>query len=139
MFRAIIEGICYGTEHIFRTMRGHDFEPRLNVVSGGPTKSDLWMQITADVSGVPISFTRVSEGPVLGSAMLAAVGAGVYPDIQTAAQNMVHTERTLEPNQEAHEVYKFYVDRYIETYPLMKDLMHKTVRHVAGASKALQT
>jgi ribulose kinase len=139
IFRAIIEGICYGTEHIFRTMRGHDFEPRLNIVSGGPTNSELWMQMHADVSGVPISFTRVSEGPVLGSAMLAAVGAGIYSDIPTAARNMVHTERTLEPNEEAHEMYKFYVDRYIDTYPLMKDLMHKTVRHVAGGSKALQT
>ena len=84
MFRAIIEGICYGTEHIFRTMRGHDFEPRLNVVSGGPTKSELWMQMHADVANIPISLTRVGEGPVLGSAMLAAVGAGIYPDIQAA-------------------------------------------------------
>ena len=93
VFRAIIEGICYGTENILRTMRGHDFEPRLNVVSGGPAKSDLWMQMHADVSNVPISFTKVSEGPVLGSAMLAAVGAGIYPDIQTAAEHMVHTGR----------------------------------------------
>ncbi|HET7480269.1 MAG TPA: FGGY-family carbohydrate kinase [Rubrobacteraceae bacterium] len=132
MFRAILEGICYGTEHILRTMRGHDFEPKLNVVSGGPAKSELWMQMHADVSGVPISMTRVSEGPVLGSAMLASVGAGIYPDVQAAAQNMVHTERTIEPNLEAHEAYKFYVDRYIETYPAMKELMHKTVRHEAS-------
>ena len=79
VFRAIIEGICYGTEHIFRTMRGHDFNPRLNVVSGGPTKSDLWMQLHADISGTPISFTKVSEGPVLGSAMVAAVGRRDLP------------------------------------------------------------
>jgi FGGY-family pentulose kinase len=136
MFRAIIEGICYGTEEIFRTMRAHDFEPRINVVSGGPAKSDVWMQMHADVSNVPIGFTKVSEGPVLGCAMLAAVGAGIYPDIQTAAQNMVHTERTIEPNQEAHEAYQFYVDRYMETYPAMKDLMHQTVRHEASLDKA---
>jgi FGGY-family pentulose kinase len=132
VFRAIIEGICYGTEHIFRTMRGHDFEPRLNVVSGGPAKSDLWMQMHADVSNVPIAFTKVSEGPVLGSAMLAAVGAGIYPDVQTAAENMVHTESTIEPDPEAHEQYKFYLERYIETYPQNKDLMHKMTNHVAS-------
>ncbi|WP_119071032.1 FGGY-family carbohydrate kinase [Rubrobacter indicoceani] len=129
MFRAIIEGICYGTEHILRTMRGHDFEPRLNVVSGGPTKSDLWMQMHADVSGVPIALTKVSEGPVLGSAMLAAVGAGIYGDVQESAKNMVHDEGTIEPNPEAHEAYRFYVDRYIDTYPQMKELMHRTVRY----------
>lgn len=138
MFRAIIEGICFGTESIFRAMRAHDFEPRINVVSGGPAKSDLWMQMHADVSNVPIGFTKVSEGPVLGSAMLAAVGAGVYPDVQTASDNMVHTERTTEPNAEAHEAYQFYLDRYMETYPAMRELMHKTTRHeMAGEQSAV--
>jgi FGGY-family pentulose kinase len=129
VFRAIIEGICYGTENILRTMRGRDFEPRMNVVSGGPAKSELWMRLHADISNIPISFTRVSEGPVLGAAMLAAVGAGIYPDIQTAAANMVHTERTIEPDQARHEEYRFYVERYVETYPRMKELMHKMSLH----------
>ncbi len=134
LFRAILEGICYGTEDIFRNMRGHDFEPRSIVVSGGPTKSDLWMQMHADVSNVPISFTRVAEGPVLGSAMLAAVGAGIYPDIQAAAKHMVQVERTLEPDPVRHEEYKFYLERYVETYPRMMDAMHKLVRHVAAGT-----
>ena len=132
VFRSIIEGICYGTEDIFRTMRRHGSQPSECVVAGGPTKSELWMQMHADVSNVPVSLTRESEGPVLGSAMLAAVGAGIYPDVQTAADNMVHTERTIEPDPEAHEEYKFYVDRYIETYPRMKDLMHEMSRHEAS-------
>ncbi len=132
IFRAILEGICYGTEHILRTMRENDFEPKEIVASGGPTKSELWMQMHADVSNVPISLTKEKEAPVLGSAMLAAVGAGIYKDIPEAAENMVHTERTIEPDEEAHEEYKFYVDRYIETYPAMRELMHKTAQHVAG-------
>jgi FGGY-family pentulose kinase len=132
LFRAILEGICYGTEDCLRTFRTHKFEPRLNVASGGPTKSELWMQIHADVSGVPISFNKVGDGPVLGSAMLGAVGAGVYPDIPTAVEHMVHTERTLEPDPDRHEEYRFYVDRYIETYPRMQEPMHRTTRHVAA-------
>jgi FGGY-family pentulose kinase len=136
MFRSIIEGICFGTEVIFRTMRGHDFEPKLNVVSGGPAKSELWMQMHADVSNTPISFTKVSEGPVLGAAIAGAVGAGWYPDLPTAVENMVHTTRTLEPNPEAHEEYQFYVDRYEESYQQMKEVMHKTVRHVSETSDA---
>ena len=132
VFRAIIEGICYGTENILRTMREHDFEPKLNVVSGGPATSDLWMQMHADVSNVPISFTEVSDGPVLGAAMLAAVGAGIYPDIPGAAGKMVHTAHTIEPDPRRHEEYRFFVDRYLEAYPQMKELMHKTERHVAG-------
>jgi ribulose kinase len=132
IFRAILEGICYGTEDIFRTMREHGFRPAEAVCAGGPTKSELWMQMHADVSNIPVSLMRESEGPVLGSAMLAGVGAGVFPDIQAAAESMVHTERTIEPNPESHEAYKFYVDRYVETYPKMKDSMHKMSRHEAS-------
>jgi len=135
LFRAILEGICYGTEHIFRTLREHDFQPRSIVASGGPTKSDLWLQMHADVANVPISLTRETEGPVLGSAMLAAVGAGVHPDIQAAAESMVHVERTVEPDPAAHEAYRFYLDRYIETYPRVMDLLHQTTRHVAASGE----
>jgi FGGY-family pentulose kinase len=130
VFRAIIESICYGTELIFRTMRGQDFEPRMNVVSGGPAKSEWWMQMHADVSNIPIAFTKVSEGPVLGAAICAAVGAGMYPDIPSAVTGMVDTERTIEPSRERHEEYQFFLDRYIESYDQMKDVMHTTVRHV---------
>ena len=71
--------------------------------------------------------------------MLAGVGAGIFEDIQEAADNMVHTERTIEPNQEAHEAYQFYVDRYVETYPQMKESMHNMSRHEASANKPSAT
>ncbi len=132
VYRAILEGICYGTEHILRTLRENGFEPKEGVACGGPSKSELWMQMHADVSNLPISFTRVSDAPTLGSAILAAVGAGIYPDVQTAASNMVHTEHTIEPDFRRHEEYTFYVDKYIETYPRMKDLMHSVSHHVAS-------
>jgi FGGY-family pentulose kinase len=135
VFRAILEGICYGTEHILRTMRENGFEPKEGVVCGGPTKSDLWMQMHADVSNLPISFTRVPEAPTLGSAILGAVGAGLYPDIRTAAENMVHVESQIEPDQATHEAYEFYVDKYIETYPRMKELMHEVSHHVADGDR----
>jgi ribulose kinase len=129
VFRAILEAICYGTEDILRAWRNADFEPTSVIASGGPTRSDLWMQMHADVSNVPISFTRHSEGPALGAAMLAAVGAGIHSDIPTAAREMVHVERTIEPDKARQEEYCFFMDRYVETSPRMKDLMHGMVRH----------
>lgn len=44
---------------------------------------------------------------------------------------MVHTERTIEPNPEAHEQYKFYLERYVETYEQMKGSMREMSRHEA--------
>jgi sugar (pentulose or hexulose) kinase len=133
IYRAIIEGICYGSEHIFRTLREKGFVPKEIIASGGPVKSQLWMQTHADVSGLPISLTRVADAGVLGSAILAAVGAGTYPSIQEAARHMVHPARRIEPDPTRHQEYQFYVDKYIATYPQMRDLMQDMVQHVAGS------
>ena len=131
VFRALMEGIAYGTEHILRV-----FGPTATVVdqmvgAGGPTKSRLWMQIHADVSNVPIMLTQVPDAPALGSAILGAVAAGLYPDVATAAGQMVHLRERIEPNPVAHAAYRFYVDQYIATYPRVQDLMQETARHVA--------
>jgi ribulokinase len=132
VFRAIIEGIAYGTEHILRVFRQNGYVVEEMVAAGGATNSPLWMQIHADVSNVPIMTTAVADGPTLGSAILGAVAAGLYPDVPTAADNMVHITGRIEPNPEMHRAYQFYVEQYIATYPQLQDLMHQTVRHVVG-------
>lgn len=129
LFRAILEGICYGTENIFRAMRENGYPPQEVVVSGGPTKSRLWMQMHADVSNVPLVFTDVTEGPILGSAMLAGVGAGLFSDLPAAADAMVKVVEVLEPDAEAHEAYQFNYQAYLDTYPAMKDLMGRMSAH----------
>lgn len=134
LFRAIIEGIAYGTEHILRTFQTNSYVVEEMVAAGGPTKSALWMQIHADVSNVPITLPEVPDGAALGSAILGAVAAGLFPDIRSAATQMVHTRSRIEPNPTTHEAYRFYVDQYINTYPPLQPLIHETVRHVSQNS-----
>jgi ribulose kinase len=133
LFRAVIEGIAYGTEHILQTLRSHGYTVDEVVACGGPTKSKLWMQIHADVSNIPITLTAVPDAPALGSAILAAVAAGCYRDVPTAAANMVQVTGRITPNPENHEAYRFYVQQYIDAYPRLQDLIHSTVRHIAKA------
>jgi FGGY-family pentulose kinase len=130
VFRAVIEGICYGTEDILRTLRDHQFVPEMTVVSGGPANSELWMQIHADVSNLPITFAEVNEGPVLGSAIQASVGAGIHPDLCAAAKSMVRLGRTIEPDAARHEEYRFWVERYRELYGAIRDVQHRVVDHL---------
>jgi len=130
VFRAIMEGIAYGTEHILRTFNSNGYTVEEMVVAGGATNSPLWLQIHADVSNVPIAIPAVADAPALGSAILAAVGAGLYPDVATAAAKMVHTKSQILPDPARHEQYKFFVDQYIATYPPLQELMHETVAHV---------
>jgi glycerol kinase len=65
------------------------------------TGSDLRVQIHSDAANVPISLTRVGDAPALGSAILAAVGAGIYSDVREAAGKMVHVEHQIEPTSRA--------------------------------------
>ena len=119
IFRAIIEGIAFGSELILEGMRGHGFEAKNVVIAGGATRSDLWLQIHADVSNLPLGLTKVPDAPSLGSAILAAVAAGHYPDIATAADAMVTVERVVEPDRKAHEAYRPYYEAYKRAYPAL--------------------
>lgn len=130
MYRSIIEGICFGTESIFATMRDNGYPPEQIVVSGGPAKSDFWMQMHADVSNVPMVFTRNTEGPILGSAMMGGIAAGLFDDLPSAARSMVHTVKEITPNATAHAEYQYFYQAYLDTYPAMKELMNNMVRHI---------
>jgi ribulokinase len=130
LYRAVIEAVCYGTENVFRTFRANGHALTDVVACGGAVNSDLWMQIHADVSNLPISVTEVPEAVSLGAAVLASVAGGVHPTVADAARRMVRVSRRIEPDPAAHEAYRFYVDRYVASYAAMQQLMHEVVEHV---------
>jgi len=129
VYRAVMEGVSYGSEHIMRYFREAGFVPKEIYACGGATKSDLWMQIQCDVLGVPIFLTEEPNAPLLGDAMLASIGCGTFGSMEEAAERMVKVKKKIEPDLEKTKEYRYYVDKYIETYPLLKDLMHEVVRH----------
>lgn len=132
VFRAILEGIAYGTEHILRTLATNGYRVSELVAAGGPVKSRLWMQIHADVSNLPIVLTRVPDAAALGSAILGATAGGVFGAPSEGAQAMVRVADRIEPRPDVHEAYRFYVDTYIATYRQVRALMHGVTRHVAA-------
>lgn len=129
IFRAIIEAICYGTEVIFSTFEKAGMRPESIYISGGAAKSSLWLQTHANVSNTPIYIPEVSEAPCLGSAILGAVAAGAYTNIQEAAHKMVRIMGKIEPENEKYQEYKFYYQKYAELYGNLKDWMHEVTLH----------
>ena len=75
-YHAIQESVCYGTAHNLRAMKAAGFEVDRMVACGGATKSRDWIQMHADVPGVPIVLTEVGDAVVLGTCMVPAVGGG---------------------------------------------------------------
>jgi FGGY-family pentulose kinase len=122
LFRAAMEGVAFGTELIFETMRAGGYSPEEIVICGGATRSDLWMQIHADVCGQPLTVTEVGDAPALGSAILAAKAAGHFGSIEEAAGAMVHVSRRIEPNADAHAQYRPVYERYKQAYHALSTL-----------------
>jgi ribulokinase len=120
LFRAAIEGVCFGTELIFETMRKSGYDPAELVIAGGATRSDLWLQIHADVSGRPLTLTDVADAPALGAAILAACGAGAFATVEEAASEMVHVARRIEPDLRAHAAYQEPYEAYKRAYAALK-------------------
>ncbi|CAM9243226.1 unnamed protein product [Scytosiphon promiscuus] len=132
MFRGLIESVCLGTELVIEAMRKAGYTPSSVAVAGGATRSPLWLQTHADVSNVPMKVTREREACLLGSAILAAVAGGLFADISSAAQAMVHVVGTVVPNPEAHLKYKQLLERYRALYPALKPLFHDQGAPVAS-------
>jgi ribulose kinase len=129
LYRAVMESVCYGMEHIMRCFREAGYAPGEIYACGGATKSRLWMQMQSDVLGVPVFLTEEPNAPLLGDAILASCGAGVFGSIEEAADRMVKIHDRVDPDPANTEEYRFYADKYIATYPRMKDLMHDMVKH----------
>lgn len=126
MYRAIMEGISYGTENLLYQFReaGHDIK-EINI-SGGTTNSDLFLQIQADVSNIKINVPEDCQSVCMGAAVCVANAVGIYPSLQDAVKHMVRYRKTIIPNRKNHDIYHQMFAQYRKLYPLLKDWMHKT-------------
>ena len=86
------------------------------------------MQIHADTAGLPLVLTEVAGAPALGSAILAAVGAGCYGNMVEASDAMVRVVRRVEPDRGRHAAYQPFYEAYKETYPAVADIVHRQAR-----------
>ncbi|MGL6211343.1 MAG: FGGY-family carbohydrate kinase [Paracoccaceae bacterium] len=121
VYRALVESVCFGTRAIVETF-GAAFTARRIVVAGGATRAPFWLQLHADTLGLPLELTEETEACALGSAILAAHGAGHFSTIDAACAAMVRTARVIEPDMEAHAAYAPIYARYRAAYPALKPL-----------------
>jgi sugar (pentulose or hexulose) kinase len=90
---------------------------------GGGTKSNLLMQISADILNLPVIVPRFHEMSALGAAMLAATGLGLHSSIELAVSEMSVASRRLQPNAEAAGIYdELYRQQYLKLYRRLRPL-----------------
>lgn len=121
VYRALVEGVCFGTRLIVESF-GAAFQARRIVVAGGATRSPFWLQVHADTLGLPLQLTEEPEACALGSAILAATGAGHFASIDAACAAMVRVARTVQPDMARHAAYAPIYRRYLAAYGALKPL-----------------
>lgn len=134
VFRAIMEGVVYGTRVILSLMEQGGVHIDEIIVCGGAVNSPLWLQIHADVLGKRIVVPEEQQAVCLGSAIAATVAAGIHGTLQEAADAMVRVGRIVEPDRMQTALYEEYVNQYISTYEHLKEDSHRLVRTVLDRS-----
>ncbi|PID59122.1 hypothetical protein CSB45_01575 [candidate division KSB3 bacterium] len=93
------------------------------IATGGGAKSDTWLQIKADIFGVPFIRPDLVEAGTLGAAMLAGIGAGVLTDIRETSACFVKELTRFEPDMQRHAIYQDKYQKYRQLYPSLKHLL----------------
>ncbi len=123
--RAVLEGVGYGLKDGFELMRAAGLGAAEQVrVSGGGAKSALWRGILASILDANLATVNTTEGAAYGAALLAGVGAGVWPDVRAACAATVRVTGENAPNPAAVATYRAAYPLYHDLYAALSPTMH---------------
>lgn len=120
MIRAVMEGVSYSLRDCVEVMREMNINVTDMMACGGGGSSPLWRQMLADLYACPVKTTQNKEGPALGVALLAAVGAGIYSSVPEACKAVILPDKVQNPIQENIGEYEKVYNVYKKLYPAMK-------------------
>ena len=118
--RSVLEGVSFGLNDSLELMRGLGVSPEEIILSGGGTRSALWRQMLADVLSSRCSMVNAIEGAAYGAAVLAAVGCGAHPSVESACGKWIQKTESVEPGEQRGAYGKYY-SIYRSLYPALKD------------------
>ena len=122
MTQAVLEGVAFGLRDSLEVAKSLGIQIGRTKICGGGAKSPLWRKIIANVMNLKVDIIESEEGPALGGAMLAAVGCGEYPDVETIAEKLVKVVDTVEPEPELVAKYEERYQQFRKLYPAVKGL-----------------
>ena len=120
-----MEGVAYSLRDCVEVFREMNVSVSDMMACGGGGSSPLWRSMLADLYGCDVKTASSKEGPALGVAILASVGAGLYSSVQEAAGAIVRTDKVQSPDPANVPVYEKYYQLYREIYPALKEQFAK--------------
>lgn len=125
MIRSVMEGVIYAQKHCLDVLAQMKVAPETMLACGGGGNSPLWRQMMADVFQCPVATAVNAEGPALGVAILAGVGAGIYPSVEEGCQQVISYRSAQQPIPANSQQYDKYYQIYQQLYPALKNSYHQ--------------
>ena len=120
IFKAFMESSTFYFVDSINQLRRMGIDTSGFVATGGGAKSSRWLQIKADVFGVPFVRPKITECGILGAAILAGVSTGAISNPEEGVERFVRLDRTFEPDPERHAIYQDLYSKYLDLYPSLK-------------------
>jgi xylulokinase len=124
VIRAILEGVAFSLRDTFTIFQEIDVPVKTIRLGGGGARSALWRQIQADTYGQPVETVEAEEGAAYGAAILAGVGAKVWPSVDAACGSLVRVAGSTNPSPEDSQLMEKAYTRYRRLYPAMKSILN---------------
>ena len=125
MLRAVLEGVAFSLNDCKNIIGGMGVPVSDMMACGGGGTSRVWRQMLADLYGCEVKTAANREGPALGVAILAMVGAGEYASVPEACRAIIKADKVQAPIPENSEKYAPFYQLYTELYPALKDSYKK--------------
>jgi xylulokinase len=123
MTRAVLEGVSFGLKDSFTLIQNAGLGAITQVrASGGGTKGALWRQILASVLEAELVTVNTTEGAAYGAALLAGVGAEVWPDVASACKACIKITGSTHPEGSQVAIYRKTYPIFQELYPALKSI-----------------
>lgn len=123
MARAVMEGAAMALRHNLEAARAAGTQLGTLRAAGGASRSKVWMQAKADITGCPIQAVESGEATACGCAILAGVGTGIFPDFETACNRIVHLEEPYMPREAYKALYDERYQQYLSLYQRLEPMM----------------
>ncbi len=120
LVRAVLEGVAFGLRDSLDLIGELGERPALGRVSGGGSRSKLWLEIIASALELPLQRVAVDEGAALGAAILGGVAAGLWSDVSEGVAATLVMGETIEPVSRWVEIYSEQRERYRALYPALR-------------------
>ena len=112
LYKAVLEGESMYFFETFNKLEDSGLPVNEFIASGGGSRSDLWLQIKADLFGKPVKRAEVLDAGTFGGALLAGISSGEYESVEEAVSNSISTQTAFVPDMLKENPYKKQLEQF---------------------------